>query len=173
MWFVPGYGVAVALHTAFNQFPDRPMISMMGAVIFAPIAIMTIFQFGSAEAQRWLTAESAEHKTQLEVLKAGHWPDNPSGRKIAALAERLDPEARGRIRRYWELQAWLVVRAEEVMMEEAAGDVRLDKEQVRAAFVELAGLRRAIGKSTFGALKSLLPFSRNDYWEVSELRQRL
>jgi hypothetical protein len=59
------------------------------------------------------------------------------------------------------------------MMEEAAGDVSLDKEQLRAAFAELAGLRRAIGKSTFTALKAMLPFSRNDYWEVSELRQRL
>src|SRR6185369_5422309 len=37
-WFVPGYGVAVALHTAFNQFPDRPVIAMMGAVLIAPVA---------------------------------------------------------------------------------------------------------------------------------------
>jgi len=44
---------------------------------------------------------------------------------------------------------------------------------VRAAFAELAGLKRAIGKSGFAALRALLPFSRNDYWEVSELRQRL
>jgi RsiW-degrading membrane proteinase PrsW (M82 family) len=173
LWFLPGYLLAVALHTAFNQFPDRPMISMMGAIIVAPIAIMTIFQFGTAEAQRWLTAECAEHQTQLEALKAGNWPDNPAGKKIAALAERLDPEGKKRVRRYWELQAWLVVQAEEVMMEEAAGDVSLDKEQLRAAFAELAGLRRAIGKSTFTALKAMLPFSRNDYWEVSELRQRL
>src|SRR3954453_22702510 len=36
MWFIPGYGVAVALHTAFNQFPDRPMISMMSAILVAP-----------------------------------------------------------------------------------------------------------------------------------------
>jgi hypothetical protein len=149
------------------------MISMMGAIIVAPIAIMTIFQFGSAEAQRWLTAECAEHKEQLEALKAGRWPDNPAGKKIAALAERLDPEAEKRVRRYWELQAWLVVQAEETMMEEAAGDVSLDKDQLRAAFAELAGLRRAIGKSTYAALNALLPFSRNDYWEVSELRQRL
>lgn len=173
LWFLPGYLLAVALHTAFNQFPDRPMLSMIGAVVVAPIAIMTIFQFGTAEAQRWLTAECAEHKTQLEALKAGSWPDNPAGKKIAALAERLDPEAEKRLRRYWEIQAWLVVQAEEVMMEEAAGDVSLDREQLRAAFAELAGLRRAIGKSTFTALKAMLPFSRNDYWEVSELRQRL
>jgi RsiW-degrading membrane proteinase PrsW (M82 family) len=173
MWFVPGYGVAVALHTAFNQFPDRPMISMMAAILVAPIALIATLNFGTAEAQRWLAAECAEHKAQVDTLRAGRWPDGPAGRKIAALAERLDPEAVKRIRRYWELQAWLVAEAEETMMEEAAGDAEFDAAAVRAAFAELDGLRRAIGRSTFAAMQALLPFSRNDYWEVSELRQRV
>ncbi len=172
-WFVPGYLFAVALHTAFNQFPDRPMLAMMGAVVFAPIAIMGIFHFGTAEAERWLVAERAEHQAQLESLRGGGWPDTGAGQKIAGLAERLDSESAKRIRRYWELQAWLVIQAEGVMMEEAAGDANFDEAAVRAAFAELEGLRSAIGKSSFAALKSLLPFSRNDYWEVSELRQRL
>src|SRR3954451_523039 len=30
-WFLPGYGLAVALHTAFNQFPEQPLIAMLGA----------------------------------------------------------------------------------------------------------------------------------------------
>ncbi len=173
LWFMPGYLVAVALHTAFNQFPDRPMLAMMGAVIFAPVAILAIFHFGAAEAQRWLVAECAAHQEQLQTLRAGEWPDGPSGRKIAALAGRLDPETAKRIRRYWELQAWLVVQAEQAMMEEAAGDVSIDKNEVGAAFAEIEGLRRALGKSTYAALNALLPFSRNDHWEVSELRQRL
>jgi RsiW-degrading membrane proteinase PrsW (M82 family) len=173
MWFVPGYGVAVAIHTLFNHFPDRPMLSMMGAIILAPVALMAIFQFGTAEAEKWLTVELAEHKRQLETLRSGQWPDSVSGRKIGALAGRLDPETARRVRRYWELQAWLVAEAEETMIEEAEGDVVLDPEQVRAAFAELAGLRRALGRSTFTALKSLLPFSRNDYWELNELRQRV
>ena len=173
LWFLPGYLIAVALHTAFNQFPDRPLVAMVGAALFAPVAIIAIFHFGTAEAERWLAAEYKEHRAQLEALRAGKWPESPSGRRIAALASRLDPEAAKRIRRYWELQAWLVVEAEEALMEEAAGDARFDPEQVRAAFAEMAGLRRALGRSTFAALKALLPFSRNDYWEVAELRQRL
>jgi len=173
LWFLPGYLVAVALHTGFNQFPDRPMIAMIGAIVIAPIAIMAIFQFGTAEAERWLAFESAAHRAQLQALEAGGWPDDASGKKIAALATRLPPQTCARVRRYWQLQAWLVVQAEEAMMAEAAGEVSIDTEQVRAAFAELKGLRRAIGPSTFAAVKALLPFSRNDYWEVAELRQRL
>jgi len=173
LWFVPGYLIAVGLHIAFNQFPDRPLIAMLGSMVVAPLAIMAIFSFGTSEAEKWLATESAEHKAQLEALRAGHWPEGPSGKKIAALAQRVDSETAKRLRRYWELQVWLVHEAEETMLEEANGDAKLDPAQIQAAFAELKGLRKALGRSTFTALKALLPFSRNDYWEVSELRQRV
>jgi hypothetical protein len=173
LWFVPGYLIAVGLHTAFNQFPDRPLLSMMGAAVFAPLALIAIFNFGTSEAQQWLAAEHDGHKAQADTLRAGGWPDSPAGRKIAALAERLGPEAATRIRRYWELQAWLVAEAEETLIEEADGDAVFDPAQIRAAFAELDGLRRALGRSTFTALSALLPFSRNDLWEVAELKQRI
>lgn len=172
-WFLPGYLAAVAIHTTFNQFPDRPLLAMMGAAILAPIVLIAIFHFGTAEAERWLVAEYAEHKAQLEILRAGNWPDSPSGQKIAALANRVGPQAAQRMRRYWELQAWLVAEAEETMIEQAEGKVEFDEGEIRAVFEELAGLRRALGKSTFVAFNALLPFSRNDYWEVSELKERL
>lgn len=173
LWFVPGYLVAVGLHLAFNQFPDRPLLAMLGASLFAPVAVLVIFNFGTTEAQKWLRVECAQHKAQLDALRSGGWPDSPSGHKIAALAERVGPEAGKRIRRYWELLAWLVAEAEETLIEEEAGDVVIDKPEVRAAFHELGGLRRALGRSTYTAMNALLPFSRNDYWELSELRQRL
>src|SRR5205085_10453483 len=67
LWFLPGYLVAVAIHTAFNHFPDRPLLAMMGAAILAPLAIIAIFHFGTAEAEGWLAAESAEHQKQLDA----------------------------------------------------------------------------------------------------------
>ena len=172
-WFLPGYLLAVALHTTFNQFPGRPLLAMIGAILFAPLALMTTLNFGTAEAERWLAAEHAEHETQLAALRSGGWPNSAGARKIAALAERLGSENEKRVRRYWELQAWLVAEAEQTMIEEAEGDASVDKDQIRAAIAELAGLRRALGRSTCTALDALLPFSRNDYWEVRELKQRL
>jgi RsiW-degrading membrane proteinase PrsW (M82 family) len=172
-WFAPGYLVAVAIHTAFNQFPDRPLLAMLGVSIFAPVAIIAIFYFGSAEAERWLTDESATHRAQVEALRAGRWPDGPAGAKIAALADRLGPETAKRIRRYWELLAWLVAESEEAMMEQAAGGAEFDAAEILAAIAELDGLKRALGRSSFAAMNALLPFSRNDYWELAELKQRL
>src|SRR6478609_6908368 len=48
LWFVPGYGVAVALHTGFNQFPDRPLIAMLASALVAPLVLIAILNFGTA-----------------------------------------------------------------------------------------------------------------------------
>jgi len=43
----------------------------------------------------------------------------------------------------------------------------------KSAFERLEMLKRELGKTNVAALKALLPFSRNDYWEISELEERL
>ena len=167
---------------------------MLGAIIVAPLLLIAIFYFGSHEAHRWLAVEVTEHRAAIEALRGGRWPDGPAGRPLALFESGAILQQRRverviqagcvsrwfaaehiakRIRRYWELQAWLVAEAEEVMLEEAAGDVEFNPSEVRAAFAELDGLKRALGRSTFAALQALLPFSRNDQWEVAELKQRL
>ena len=173
LWFAPGYLIAVLIHTVFNQFPDRPLLAMLGAAMLAPLTIMAIFHFGTAEAEEWLKTERAEHRLQLEALRAGKWPEGRSGTGVAALAERLGPEAATRIRRYWEILAWLVVEAEETLMEESAGDADFDRAKLLAGFSELETLKSQMGRTAFASVKRLLPFSRNDYWELSELKQRL
>ena len=77
------------------------------------------------------------------------------------------------MRDYYRTLAWLVVEAEEAMIEESGGDAVFDQAKVAAAFDTLDRLRASLGKTSFQTLSDLLPFSRNDLWEVSELRQRL
>ena len=127
----------------------------------------------AARAETGFAETAVAGRSTISLPAAGRWPETNAAAKVAALAERLGPEGEKRIRRFLELHAWLVLEAESAMMEKAAGDLSIDKDQVKAALAEQSGLRRALGRSTFTALKALLPFSRNDYWEVSELRQRI
>src|SRR4029079_15546221 len=82
-WFVPGYLAAVALHTAFNQFPDKPMVAMMGSIMLSPVLLGAVLNFGTSEAQEWLNGEYETHKVQLAALEAGTWPDSPASARIA------------------------------------------------------------------------------------------
>ncbi len=160
LWFIPGYLIAVAIHTAFNQFPSEPLLAMIGILAVAPFVIMAIFRFGAIEAQHWLNEERAETRAALAAWEAGKYPDDESGRKIAALISRSDKATAGRLREYCQLLTWLLLQAEETLHSQVEESEKLHIEG-KAAFARLA------------TLKALLPFSRNDYWEISELEERL
>ncbi|MEO6432936.1 MAG: PrsW family glutamic-type intramembrane protease [Sphingomicrobium sp.] len=172
-WFLPGLLAAVAIHTSFNQFPDQPMLAMMGIAMVAPVLIIFILNFGTSEAQAWLGGEVERHRAELAAFDSGGWPEGKATARVVALAERIGPAKAQHIRDYWRTQAYLVVEAEESLIEESEGDVKLDSGKVRSAFADLDRLRRELGKSTASELSRLLPFSRNDQWEVNELRQRI
>ncbi|WP_309662615.1 PrsW family glutamic-type intramembrane protease [Sphingomonas sp.] len=172
LWFVPGLLAAIAIHTLFNQFPNQPMLAMLGTVIIAPLALMAIFRFGAGEAQQWLTVERDAHRAMLDTLSAGRFPGDPGGQRIAALAARSGAETGERIREYWEVLTRLVLTSEETLLQQSADADRVEAD-IGASFTRLAQLKRDLGRSTLTALTPLLPFSRNDYWELSELRERL
>jgi RsiW-degrading membrane proteinase PrsW (M82 family) len=172
LWFIPGLLAAVALHTLFNQFPERPVLAMSGTLLFAPLALMAIFRFGAGEAQQWLSVDRDTHRAQLEILRAGKFPDDASGRRVAALAARCDPRTASRIREYCAALTALVLAAEDALLQQASDSDRVSVDAA-AEFKRADDLRRQLGASTLAVLTPLLPFSRNDYWELSKLNERL
>ncbi len=168
--FVPGFLLAVGIHTAFNQFPDQPLIAMVGALVVLPLAMLLAFRFGEHEARGWLAAETVSHRAALAELRAGDFPDTPSGRLVEALAGRANGSAPpALIREYLEVHTELVLRAEEALASDAVppGDAE------RALFKRLRDLKAQLGRTTLAALAPLLPFTREELWEMHELRERL
>src|SRR5688500_10090166 len=172
LWFVPGFLAAVVIHTVFNQFPDRPLQAMLGTIILAPLALKAIFRFGTGEAKQWLAVERAAHREMLDTLSAGRFPDDPGGQRIAALAARSGAQTGERIREYWEQLTRLVLPSDEILLQQSEDPDRVEVD-IGTGFARLAELKRELGRSTLAALDPLLPFSRHDYWELSELRERL
>jgi len=172
LWFVPGYLIAVAIHTAFNQFPDKPLLAMIGILAVAPFVIMAIFRFGAVEAQKWLSEEREETRATLAAWEAGKFPDDESGRKIAGMVGKSDDATAARIREYCQLLTWLLLQAEDTLHDQVEDTEKLHIEG-KTAFERLDTLKRELGKANVAALAAMLPFSRNDYWEISELEERL
>jgi RsiW-degrading membrane proteinase PrsW (M82 family) len=172
LWFVPGYLIAVAIHTAFNQFPERPLLAMIGVLAVAPFVIMAIFRFGAVEAQKWLNEEREGTRSALAAWEAGKFPEDASGRKIAALVKRADQPTAARMREYCQLLTWLLLQAEDTLHDQVTDTEKLHAEG-KKMFERLEQLKRELGKTNVATLRALLPFSRNDYWEISELKERL
>lgn len=174
--FVPGYLVAVALHTGFNQFPSQPLIAMVLTLVFVPIAMIAIFSFGAREACNLLKIESDEHLADQPALEAGTWPATDSGQRLRAFAEQRaeGPAFAATVLEYWRILGEIVLSAERRMIERTNGE-RLDRQADldRGRLERLAALERGLDHATLRTMKKLLPFSRNDLWEIAELREQL
>ena len=168
---IPGYIAAGLIHLLFNQFPSRPMEVMVVTLVVAPIVLIALMRFGEGETQRWLAQESSSHRAWLDQWQSDGFPTDAPGQRIAALAARSSPREAALIREYCSLKTELVLAAEEELMDR---DRKLDDataEHLRNSFRRLAELKTGIGRAGMAALQPLLPFSRNDEWELSELSE--
>ncbi len=171
LWLLPGYLLASLIHLIFNQFPSHPMEVMVVTMIVAPVVLIGIMRLGEGETRKWLAEESEIHRRWLEEWRAGGFPSDEAGQRIKALAARVKPEQAALLRDYCMVKAELVLAAEEELMD---GDRELDEgeaERLRAAFARLEEIRQAIGRVGYAALRRRLPFSNNDEWELSELKE--
>ncbi len=171
LWLLPGYILASLIHLTFNQFPDQPGMVMAVTLVSAPLLLIALFRLGESETHQWLAEESEAHRRWLEEWRAGGFPADASGQRIKALAGRVKPEQAALIRDYCIVKAELVLAAEEELLDR---DRQLDEEEakrLRAAFARLEQVKQAIGRVGYAALSRQLPFSANDEWELSELRE--
>lgn len=171
LWFLPGYVAASLIHTAFNHFPDEPMLVMVVTLVVAPLALLALLRFGEGEARGWLAQESAAHEAALAEWRSGGFPKDASGQRIAALARRAGGAEAERIHAYCMLKTELVLAAERELQDQDRDVEPEDRYRLRRQFAELESLRKAMGRTGFAALSPLLPFSRNDEWELAELKE--
>jgi hypothetical protein len=156
---------------AFNQFPDHPTMVMAVTLVVAPVVLIGVMRFGEGETHRWLAEESEGHRQWLEEWRAGGFPADLSGQCIAALAARSKPAEAALIRDYCMVKTELVLTAEEELLDRDRQLEEGEAERVRALFANLEQTRKALGRAGYAALRRLLPFSANDEWELSELRE--
>ena len=171
LWFIPGYIAAGLIHMLFNHFPEQPMLVMIVTLVVAPLVLLGVLRFGEGEAKGWLAQESAAHETALAEWRAGGFPKDASGQRIEALARRSAGSQAERIHAYCTLKTELVLAAERELQDKDRLVVPEERYRLRRQFAELEALRKAMGRTGFAALQPLLPFSRNDDWELSELRE--
>ena len=171
-WFVPGYLIAVAIHTAFNQFPSQPMLAMLITALLAPLALLAILRLGASGARAWLAEEEDAHRALLQTLEAGAFPDKPGWRRVDEMVERAGPQTGALIREYVSVLTRLILAEEEALLRQSEESERIETDSA-ALFERFKELRQSLGPATIHALTSLLPFSRSDYWEVWELHHHL
>jgi len=170
--FLPGLAVAIVIHSAFNHFPDRPLLIMALTMLLAPLTLFFTLARSEQATTQWLRNDEAAHRQALDDIRAGRFAESESGRAIHELANRFGPAMSAEAFAYLELKTELILRAEELIrasFEASAGDIG-DAE--REKFGRLEALEQRLGKPVINAINSRLGFTRNDLWELGRLRER-
>jgi len=166
--FLPGIGLAAAVHALFNHFILTPLASAAAMVIAMPIVVGIVFERSDKATRAWL-GEGLDHDMALLLMiEGGHVEDTPVGAYLASLHRAPGPVLADMLC-LLRIHLELSLRAKGILIARAAGvEIPLD-EEVRANFEEMHHLERSIGKAGRMALLPLRRTSSRDLWQLHVL----
>jgi RsiW-degrading membrane proteinase PrsW (M82 family) len=164
--FLPGFAVAVVVHSAYNHFFLSPFLSMVGIVIALPLLLNAVFVKSEAAVGDWLGKGFDANSETLELIDSGELSDSPIGRYLLELKDKFEGPVVVDLLCYLRLHTELALRAKGIlMMRESGFDVKVD-EATREKFTEMRYLESSIGRTGVLALKPLLHMSHKDLWQL-------
>jgi RsiW-degrading membrane proteinase PrsW (M82 family) len=121
LMYVPGFVLAVALHSMFNHVTDPPLIAATGTLIATPIILFLVFGKSEHKIHDWLVHDYESHEHLLKEIEAGDYSHSEAARFIVDMSTKLDKDVKDAMFEYIKLHARLVMRAEEVLLSQENG----------------------------------------------------
>ncbi len=164
--FVPGFAIAVVLHSLFNHFFFSPLMSTVGVALLLPLLLNAVFARSEAAVGDWLGKGFDADAEMLELINSGQFPGSPAGRYLSTLRHRFHGPVVADLLCYLRLHTELALRAKGIlMMRESGFDVPVD-EPTREKFAELGYLEKSVGRTGLLALQPMLHMSNKDLWQL-------
>ena len=69
--YVPGFIVAITIHSAFNHFPGTPIRTTLGTLIVLPPILFVAFQKSAKSMHNWLELDFDDDALLLEQINSG------------------------------------------------------------------------------------------------------
>ena len=169
---IPGFAIAVALHSAFNHFFFSPIASTAGIAIVLPLMLGFIFARSEKAVGNWLGKGFDADADMLALIESGRFPDSPVGRYLGELSAKFRGPIVADLLCYLRLYTELALRAKGIlMMRENGFEVPVD-EATREKFAEMRYLEKSIGRTGVLALQPMLHMSHKELWQLYMLGKR-
>jgi protease PrsW len=166
---LPGLGVAVVLHSLYNQFVLHPVLATALIVLVFPTLSVAVFQRSERETNAWLGTGFDTDQELLRAVRTGQVSGTPAGRYLATVKSRFPAEVIVDMMCFLRLRAELAIRAKGVLMMREAGFDAAPDPMVKDKFRELRYLERSIGKTGLRALHPFVHTSTRDLWQLTVL----
>jgi len=163
---VPGLGVAIALHSAYNHMLTSPRAATLIALFSVPALLYLVFQRSEKAVGEWLGQGFDADTEMLELINSGKLSDSPVGQYLHTMKDRFRGPVVADLLCYLRLYTELALRAKGIlMMRENGFEVPVD-EPTRAKFEELSYLETSIGKTGLLAIQPMCHMSHKDLWQL-------
>ncbi len=170
--YVPGFLLALAIHSAYNHFFLSPVKSALGVVILLPPLIFFVFNRSERSLEKWLDVGFDTDTELLELINSGRLSESRAGRYLNLLRNRFDGVVLADLLCYLRIRVELSLRAKGLLlMKESGFDARLD-EATRSKFEELRFLEKSIGKTGKLALAPFLHLRGKELWQLYMLENQ-
>ncbi len=171
--YLPGFLLAISMHSIFNQFGDWPLTSAVVTVFAVPFVLLMVFDKSEHEAHEWLIHDYETHEHLLADIESGAFTHSEAGRFVTDLAAKFDKADVSTIFEYIRLHTQLVLRAETLLLAREQGTPLPAASTDRDELVRLHELERETGKTALLAIWPHLKFSRRELWELHRLEARI
>jgi RsiW-degrading membrane proteinase PrsW (M82 family) len=169
---LPGFAIAVALHSAFNHFFFSPFVSTAGIAVVLPLVLSLVFARSETAVGNWLGKGFDADAQMLALIESGKFSDSPVGRYLGELKDKFQGPIVADLLCYLRLYTELALRAKGVlMMRENGFEVAVDA-ATREKFTEMRYLEKSIGRTGILALQPMLHMSHKELWQLYMLGKR-
>jgi len=163
--FVPGFALAVVLHSAFNHLCS-PLVATLAIAGALPLLLYAVFARSERAVGDWLGKGFDADAEMLALINSGNFSDSPLGRYLHTLQDRFRGPVLADLLCYLRVHTELALRAKGILlMRESGFEVPVD-EATREKFTELEYLEKSVGKTGLLALRPLLHMSHKDLWQL-------
>jgi hypothetical protein len=165
---VPGLGIAIAVHSAYNHLAINPLFSTAIVLVGAPLTLLLAFELSERSTRDWVGHGLDRDADLLELIHTGAIVHTPAGEYLTSLRSRFPGPTVADMLCLLEIRLELAMRAKGMLLARGAGiDVKPDA-SVTANLRELRFLERAIGPTGRLAMRPLLPEGR-ERWQMQLL----
>jgi len=164
--YVPGFIVAITIHSAFNHFPGTPILTTLGTLMVLPPILWVVFQKSARSMHEWLELDFDEDALLLEQINSGEFVSSKIGRFLEDLKQKFSGPVVVDMLCYLRLYTELALRAKGVLMMRENGLDTPVGERTKAKFEEMHYLEKSIGKTGILAMSPFLQMTRKDLWQL-------
>jgi len=163
---LPGFAVAVALHSGYNHLSHLPRVAALAALVVLPPLLYAVFRRSERAVGNWLGQGFDADAEMLALINSGSLTDSPVGQYLHTMKSRFDGPVVADLLCYLRLYTELALRAKGIlMMRESGFDVPVD-DATRAKFAEMQYLEGSIGRTGLLAIQPMCHMSHKDLWQL-------